>query len=109
MILEKLKEELIQSLNRHFPTAKINIKEKRGIILELRATISEKTFIEIYANVITEKRSFSLISDGVRITGYDNYKLWHYHPPHAPNKHLPCPEPEIDKIFSSFKDIVDTL
>lgn len=104
MILDKLKEELIQSLQYYFPQVKIDTKEKRGIIFELRAYIDEATFIEVYANTLTGKRSFALILKGERVIGYDNYRGWHYHPPDDPNNHIPCIEPYINSIFSSFKE-----
>jgi hypothetical protein len=107
-MLDKLKQELYQALNKYFPSAKIESTERRGIILEIKAFIEERTFIEIYANVVTGKRSFALISDERRITGYDNYKFWHYHPPDAPSKHLPCKEMPADLIISKFKEVLDS-
>lgn len=109
MIFDKLKEELLLSLRSFFPAAKVDIKERRGVILELRAYLDEVTFIEVYANAITGKRSFALISEGVRITGYDNYRFWHYHPPDKPGDHMPCSEPTIDLVLSSFKEILARL
>lgn len=82
MILDKLKEEIIQLLQHYFPLAKIDTNEKRGIIFELRAYIDEAAFIEIYAN----------------------YKGWHYHPPDEPNNHIPCTEPSINSILQSFTE-----
>lgn len=106
-MLDKLKQELYQALNKYFPSAKIENAERRGIILEMKAYIDEKTFIEIYANIATGKRSFVLISDMRRIAGYDNYKFWHYHPPDTPSDHLPCKEPTVDFIISKFKEVLD--
>lgn len=104
MIFGKLREELLQSLNRFFPAAKVDINERRGVILELRAYLDEATFIEVYANALTGKKSLALISKGERLAGYDNYRFWHYHPPDNPDDHIPCSEPTIDLILSSFKD-----
>lgn len=106
MIFDRLKEELLQSLHSFFPAAKVDIKERRGVILELRAYLDEATFIEVYANAMTGKRSFALISKGERVTGYDNYRFWHYHPPDNPDEHIPCSEPTIDLILSSFQDLL---
>lgn len=109
MIFGKLKEELLQSLRSNFPAAKVDVKERRGVILELRAYLDEVTFIEVYANSITGKRSFALISRGERITGYDNYRFWHYHSPDKPDDHILCLEPTIDLVLSSFKEILARL
>lgn len=106
-MLNALSEELLQSLGRHFPEAKIERKERRGVIFELRAYVVEDTFIEVYANVLTGKRSFALIAKNMRISGYDNYKFWHHHPPDNPNNHIPCDELSIDSIILSFKDIIE--
>lgn len=106
MIFYQLKEELLQSLCRCFPAAKVDIKERRSVILELRAYIDKATFIEVYANSITGKKSFALISEGKRITGYDNYRFWHHHPPDKPDDHIPCAEPTVDLVLSFFKDIL---
>jgi len=105
-VLNELKEELLQSLRKHFPEARVESKEKRGIVFELRAYVGEDIFIEVYANVLTEKKSFALIAKNVRISGYDNFKFWHCHPPGNPNSHISCDEPSIDFIMSSFKDVI---
>lgn len=106
MIFDKLKEELLQSLHRYFPAAKVDIKERRSVILELRAYIDKESFIEVYANTINGKKSFALISEDRRLTGYDNYRFWHYHPPDKPDDHIPCAEPTIDLVLSFFKEIL---
>jgi len=106
-VLNKLKEELLRSLRERFPDAMIESKEKRSVVFELRAYVGEDTFIEAYANGLTGKRSFALIAKNERISGYDNYKFWHYHPPDNPNSHIPCDEPSIDSVISSLKDVME--
>lgn len=105
-MLNRLKEELYQTLNKHFPSAKIEVDERRGIIIEARVHINQGTFIEVYANGMTGKRSYALISEGNRMAGYDNYRFWHRHPYGAANEHLPCDEPQIDCVLSDFKEIL---
>lgn len=109
MIFDKLKEELLLSLRSFFPEAKVDIKERRGVIMEIRAYLDEATFIEVYANAITGKRSLTLISKGERLSGYNNYKFWHYHPFNNTDDHIPCSEPTIGLILSSFKDVLDNM
>ncbi len=104
-MLERLKDELLLSLRRHFPDAGVEHKERRGVVLEVRAHIDEVTFIEIYVNSITGKKSFSLISSGARVTGYDNYRFWHFHPSDDPSQHLPCEEPSVEYVIANFKDV----
>ena len=106
-MLNELKEELLRSLREHSPGAKIESEERRSIIFELRAYVDEDIFIDVYANVLTGKRSFALIAKNERISGYDNYKFWHYHPPDNPNSHIPCDELSIGSIISSFKEVME--
>lgn len=106
-MLDKLRQQFYQALSLYFQSAKVDLTERRGVIVEIRAVIAEGTFIEVYANVITGKRSYALISYSNRITGYDNYKFWHCHPPDAPSEHLPCDEPSIDSVLLNFKEILD--
>ncbi|MBI4746236.1 MAG: hypothetical protein HY786_06815 [Deltaproteobacteria bacterium] len=108
-MLDKLKEELYIALKRDFPSAKVEVDERRGIVIEARAHINQHIFIEVYANGMTGKRSFALISEGNRIAGYDNYRFWHCHPHGATNEHLPCDEPQIDSVISDFKEILKSL
>ena len=105
-MLNELKHELFKSLGKHFPEARIESKEKRGIVLTLRAYVRDDIFIEVYCNILTGKKSFALIIRDTRISGYDNFKYWHYHPPYKPDKHIACEEPTIDYMISSFKDII---
>jgi hypothetical protein len=106
-MLTDFRKELFESLKRHFPAARIESQERRGVVCEARVHIDEETFIEVYFNAITGKKSFALISNGKRITGYDNYKFWHFHPPGAPSEHIPCDEPPVNSVILRFKDILD--
>jgi hypothetical protein len=57
LIFDKLKEELLQSLRRYFPAAKVDIKERRSVILELRAYIDKESFILISQMIISHVRN----------------------------------------------------
>lgn len=60
-------------------------------VLSLRDHLIDDTFIEVFANVLTEKVAFALILDQRRINGKDNAKIgWHVHPWDDPNTHHPC-------------------
>lgn len=105
-MLADFRNDLLESLKKHFPSAKIEGRERRGAVYEARAHIGEATFIEIYYNAITEKKSFALISDDKRIAGYDNYKFWHFHPLDKPDEHIKCDEPSTDAAIATFRDAV---
>jgi hypothetical protein len=105
------REEIVDRLRKEFPQAEIEIHERRETITEIRATLGKKIFIEIYANELTRKRSYSLICDDDRVFGYDNYQYWHFHPMDNPNTHIACEEPtvlfvmkEIKKAFQIWKE-----
>lgn len=106
LTLDRIRKDVLQALESYFPSAKVESKERRGVIFELRAHISEDAFIEVYANAVAGKKSFALISKGCRVTGYDNYKFWHHHPPDAPNEHRPCGEPSVDSVISNFRELL---
>jgi len=90
-----LRDEIIKAIKEEFPDAELDVHERRDIILEIRATLEKGIFIEVYANFLTNKRSYSLIYEGNRVFGYDNYKFWHCHPVEDPNIHISCEEPSI--------------
>lgn len=106
MKIDDFKDELVRHIQKFFPDAIITIVEKRGIILETRVRFSENTFLEIYCNALTGKKSFTLITDDRRIFGYDNYKYWHLHPVENPSKHIPCIEPSIEEVCLNAKNIL---
>lgn len=104
--MNNFKKELVSLAARYFPQSKIIYVEKRNIILEFRIDISQSTFIEIYYNSLTGKKSYALISNCERIFGYDNYKYWHVHPFSEPSKHIPCSEPSSEEVICNMLDIL---
>jgi len=104
-----LREEIIDSIQKEFPKAEIEIHERRETIIEIRATLGKKIFIEIYSNQLTSKRSYSLICVDDRVFGYDNYQFWHFHPIDNPNRHVPCEEPTVSFIMKEIKKAILTL
>lgn len=93
MRIEEFRKLIIVAAKRSFPGASILLSEKRDIAFEARIKISEKLFIEVYYNSLTDKKSFALIKENQRILGYDNYKYWHIHPRDDITSHVPCPMP----------------
>jgi hypothetical protein len=85
------KEDLIRIVRNYFPDPKSEVKEKRGIVLEEKISISEDKFIHIYVNRLTGKKSYGLI--------------FQCHPDNNPNQHLTCDEPPIEKFFEEVKGI----
>lgn len=109
MKLRNFKDSLLSAFNHHFPDVTVDLIEKRGIIVEARARITEKVFIEVYFNSLTDKKSFSLIKDSQRIFGYDNYKYWHIHPFEDATKHIPCEEPSIEAVVKETRQVINQL
>ncbi|MEQ8188008.1 MAG: hypothetical protein ABRQ39_08565 [Candidatus Eremiobacterota bacterium] len=104
--MNNLKNELVTLTARYFPLSKSISVEKRNIILEFRIDISQNTFIEIYYNSFTGKKSYALINNCQRIFGYDNYKYWHVHPCSDPSEHIPCSEPSSEEVLCNMRDIL---
>ncbi|MFH1335290.1 MAG: hypothetical protein ABII96_02140 [Candidatus Zixiibacteriota bacterium] len=109
MRIEDFRKLIILAAKHNFPDASILLAEKRGITLEAKVKISEKVFVEVYYNSLTDKKSFALIKDNQRILGYDNYKYWHIHPRNNVTSHVPCQEPSIEKVFEEIKEIILSL
>jgi hypothetical protein len=93
------------ALQTYAPLAKITLEVKRDITLISRAAFDDETFIAVYYNALSEKTSFALIHDGQRVVGYDNYRFWHYHPPTAPDQHLPCDKPTVSGAIETLVEV----
>ncbi|MEW5744946.1 MAG: hypothetical protein AB1805_05870 [Nitrospirota bacterium] len=109
MDIREFKSELISRIKELFPEAPVTAAEKRGTIIEVRADLSEKIFLEIYYNVLTGKKSYALINQNERVYGCDNYRFWHIHPEHDPSQHIPCTEPSIKDVCSKMKQVYATV
>jgi hypothetical protein len=109
MAVADFKKSLLTAIAAHFPTASIEILQKRTTILQARVSINDETLIVIYFNSLTGKKSYSLIFLGQRIMGYDNYNFWHYHPFDKPEEHIPCEEPDVEDVMAEMKTIAKRL
>ncbi len=109
MNIDDFRSLIISITKRKFPDANITLTVKREITVEARVRISEEIFIEIYCNILSNKKSFALIKNNQRIFGYDNYKYWHVHPRNSATDHVLCEEPSVEKVFEEIKEIILTL
>ena len=109
MKIEDFRNLLISIAKRKFPDASITLREKRSITVEARVKVSEEIFIEVYYNILSDKKSFALVKNNQRIFGYDNYKYWHVHPQNNVTAHIPCEEPSAEKVFEEIKEIIPSL
>lgn len=103
-----LRDEIIKTIKEEFPDAELDVRERRDIILEIRATLEKEMFIEVYANFLTHKRSYALIYKDDRIFGYDNYKFWHCHPVENPNVHISCEEPSVPFVIQQMRKAIES-
>jgi len=102
-----LRDDIIKTIKEEFPNAEFEVHERRDTILEIRATLQKDVFVEVYANFLTSKRSYTLIYKGDRIFGYDNYKFWHYHPLKDPNIHISCEEPSVSFVIQQIRETIE--
>jgi hypothetical protein len=109
MTIAEFKQILLSAIKNCFPEADIVIKERRTVVLEARVEIDEETFVNVYFNALTNRKSYALIFRGERVMGYNNYKFWHYHPFGSPEKHVRCQEPKVGKVFKEMKEAVRSL
>lgn len=103
-----LRDEIIRTIKEEFPDAELEVHERRDAILEIRAQLEKEIFVEVYANFLTNKRSYALIHKEDRIFGYDNYKFWHYHPVEDPNMHISCEEPSAPFALQQIRKAVES-
>lgn len=84
-------EEVFQQLakiSEFYRFSGLKIVEKTKSVIKARLYLSEELFIQIYANVKKEKRSYSLILNERRIYGKDYlWGQWHLHPFEKPDEH----------------------
>lgn len=106
MTLEDFQGHLSILLAHYFPDAVVEIRTKRMNVLEAKARLDDETFIAIYFNALTGKKSYALISHGRRLLGYDNYKFWHCHPAEKPEEHLPCQEPSLQSVLAEMRSLL---
>ena len=106
MTVQEFKDLLIFAARKEFPEVNITFAERRNITVEARITVTEDTFIEVYYNIISEKKSYTLIKNSQRIFGYDNYKYWHVHPFNSVGEHIPCNELSVEVVFEEIRKII---
>lgn len=109
MTITEFKELLLVAITAYFPVAKVESTERRTAILQVRVTIDEETFADVYFNALTGKKSYTLVFHRQRVMGYDNYRFWHHHPFDDPAVHIPCEEPSTEDVIAEMKSVVDKL
>jgi len=107
--LSAFRDQILNLFEKRFPGVDFAISERRSAILEIRVIFAHETFMEIYANAVTGKKSFTVIKNGKRIWGYDNYRYWHHHPLDKPESHVPCNEPSLNKIVDELRTVLTKI
>jgi hypothetical protein len=103
--LSAFQQALREAVAEHAPEAEVRLEEKRGIILEGRVKLGTDSFIAVYFNALSGKTSYALIRQERRLSGYDNYKFWHYHPPGEVNLHVACEEPTPEEAIAKLVEV----
>lgn len=101
--------EVESSLQKYFPTSRIEFLLRTAKSLKCNVYLQENLFIAIRFNARNERTDFALISNNQRVFGFDNLKQWHYHPYENPDEHIPCGEPTITKIVSEICLIAERI
>ncbi len=107
MSLVEFRTRLLAAISTHLPSAQVEVQEKRASVLSVRASVADSLFLDVYHNDLTGKTSYTLIYEGQRIFGYDNYRFWHCHPFGQAEKHVPCQEPETETVLAEIAQVVE--
>ncbi len=102
-------EELKALSHEYLPESEIETIYKRTGKVSLRIVITTYFFIDVYANIESNRYDFSLIKDNERIFGYDNLETWHYHPLNKQNVHIVIEEPTLSQIFYETAKVINAL
>jgi hypothetical protein len=109
MSFSEFRAQLLAALGMYLPAARVQVQERRTVILEVRAQIEDALFFEVYYNDLTGKVAYTLVHRGQRVFGYDNYRFWHCHPLGQPVDHVACEAPEVDTVLAQVRVVVETL
>lgn len=107
--LSAFRDQILNLFGKRFSGVDFAINERRSAILEIRVIFAHETFMEIYANAVTGKKSFTVIKNGKRIWGYDNYRYWHHHPLDKPESHVRYNEPSLNKIVDELRTVLTKI
>ncbi len=112
MTLAQFRQVLLAALNRHLAQARVTVTESRGISLICKAELSADLFVSVYFNALTDKTSYALIRGSQRLTGCDNYRFWHRHPPGITDQHIPClpltPDEAIAELAATVRPLMNS-
>lgn len=109
MSLPAVRAKILAALGVYLPTARVQVQERRAVLLEIRAQLEDALFFDVYYNELTGKMAYTLVHNGQRIFGYDNYRFWHCHPYGQSTEHVACEAPEIDTVLAEACAALDTL
>lgn len=101
--------EVKTALQINFNFFQVQVLFQTAKSLKLRIDLKKKVFIAIRFNARNGRMDFALIKEEKRIFGSDNLKSWHVHPLEAPDSHLPCKEPTINKMIADIKKAFDVM
>ncbi len=107
--IDDFTEELKALSHEYLPESKIETIYKRTGKVSLRIIITTSFFIDVYANIESNRYDFSLIKDNQRILGYDNLESWHYHPLNKQDDHIVITEPSLNFIFNEIINVIHRL
>ncbi|MEA3351636.1 MAG: hypothetical protein U9Q82_13530 [Chloroflexota bacterium] len=74
-------------------------------VVKMRVILTNGTFIDVFHNADSGKRSYALIEEAVRVFGADNAFIgWHIHPFDNPSQHIPSAEISFDQFMVLIED-----
>ena len=107
--MEGYYRRIIACARHHLDVKEVKIFVLKKTFCSLRLRLDEKVFIDVYHNAVTGRKDFFLISNGMRVFGYDNLGGWHRHPVANPESHEPCDERLENDVFAEMKKIAETF
>jgi len=101
--------ELETSVAKYFSSFRFIVLLQTSNSYKAHIILSEDGLISARYNARNERTDLALIHNQQRIFGYDNLKLWHFHPYSDPSQHIACSKPTIDQVIAEMKAVVEKI
>jgi len=108
--IDDLYAEALEAVDRVWFVQSVQSVDRTDLTISMRLIIGPDLFVHVMLGELTGALYFALIERGQRIFGIDRHSgVWHIHPYHAPQQHVPFLEGLEPKPLLSFLSKVEDL